>query len=440
MSAKQMEKATDDQILRLFEELPDEVGWVHPRHWHDFVGGSIQASREFGSFAKNAPYRALNLIQRFEAGKTERPAGAALAEIAKGATAPEDLIVCVHALDQRGFESEVFRTDAAACLKGLSHRFGGLDDQTCSLLEKWLTNWQPETNPATSEGETSHSRTAFNGAARDEQYQNSLLWDQQSSRIVPAGNYPVLEALMWGYLCRTPPKVNNWLAVLERHLARNENPAVWCELAEDLWRLKEANRGRATSFLESLFATHSEVFYTVAGVSLIARVWNWLPTHFMDQVLDAWISGSWKDGPQAGGEILALMLCRNPDDAEIRARIEQIMAGDDYDQRTVEALRLGVTQTLVAAWSEPALRAMATSLLVRFTSLGGAVEQALSAIFRKAQPLPADEHTRILLEALLKRPAILTKETYFLIEGLKGLLCDGWNANLVYQIVDTLTP
>ena len=220
MSAKQMEKATDDQIVRLLEELTDEVAWDHPRRWHDSVGGSIQGSREFGSFAKNPPHRALKLIQRFEAGKTERPAGAALAEMAKGATAPEDLIAWVHELDKRGFESEDFRTDAANCLQELSHRFGGLDDQTCGLLEKSITNWQPETDPATTEGKDGHSSAVVEGSVLGEHYQESLLWDQLSPRIVPAGNYPFLEALMWGYLCPTPPNVSDWLAVLERHLAR----------------------------------------------------------------------------------------------------------------------------------------------------------------------------------------------------------------------------
>ena len=439
MSAKQMEKATDDEILRLFEELTDEVAWDHPKRSHDFVGGSIQASREFAGFARNAPHRALNLIRRFQAGKTERPAGAALVEMAKVLPTADELVTCVHELDEREFASEHFRTDSARCMKELARRFGGLGDQTCGLLEKWITNWQPETDPATTEGKGGHSRTAVESNVPGEHYQESLLWDHRSPQIVPAGNYPVLEALMWGYLRRTPPLVNNWLAVLERHLAREENPAVWCEVSVDLWRLREADRARAARFLESLFSTCPEVFLNASGVSLIAHVLTWLPAELLDRVIDAWISGSWQGGPQAAGEILALTHCRKPDDANTRVRIERIMAGDDHDQRTVEELRLGVTHTLVAAWSEPTLRAMATSLLVRVASLGGtAVEQALSAIFRKAEPLPADDHTRALLETLLKRPSILTKEIHFLIKGLKGLLCDGWNANLVYQIVDAV--
>ena len=74
MSGEQMEKATDEQILVLFEELHDGTEQYHPRRWKGSVGGSVQASREFASFASKVPHRALHLILRFQAGKTERPA------------------------------------------------------------------------------------------------------------------------------------------------------------------------------------------------------------------------------------------------------------------------------------------------------------------------------------------------------------------------------
>ena len=84
MSSEQMHMATDDQILALFEELTDDTEWDHPRRqFTDFVGGSVQASREFANFASDAPHRAMKLIGMFEAGNMERPTGYALAELAK---------------------------------------------------------------------------------------------------------------------------------------------------------------------------------------------------------------------------------------------------------------------------------------------------------------------------------------------------------------------
>ena len=439
MSAEQMERATDDQIFALFEELTDDTGWDHPSRRTDFVGGSIQASREFASFAKNAPDRALNLIRRFRAGTMENPAGTALAELAKGSAPPETLVACIHELDERGFASEHFRTDAARCLGELAHRFGGLDDAACGLLEKWITHWRPETSAEGTDDQTVFLRPPITSAEPEEKDQTSLLWDQGPPRGLPQGNYPFLDALTHGYLCREPQEVNNWLAVLERHLERDENPAVWREVAEDLQRLVQADRGRAIRFLESFFSSCPEVLHTVTGVSLIGHILSWFPDRLLERIMDNWISASWEDGPQAVGEIMALKLCLNPDDPDTRKRIERIVVGDDFDPSVIDGLRLGVAHTLAATWAKPALRALTTPFLVRFVSMEGlAVERALSAIFSRDDTFPADDHTSNFLEALLEHPAILVGGGHFLIKGLKGLLRDGWNSTLVYKVTNAL--
>ena len=439
MSAEQMQKATDDQIFALFEELTDDTGWDHPmRQWPDPVGGSIQASREFAKFANSAPNRALNLIRRFKAGKMENPTGEAFAEMAKGTTPPETLIASIHELDERGFTSELFRANAARCLRELALRAGGLDDKTCSLLETWIMDWSPETT-----GQSRDDGTEYLGvsATSDEHEENceSLLWDHGSDRLVPQGNYPYLDALMHGYLCRNPHDVDGWLSILERHLPRSENPVVWYEIVVDLWHLDEADRNHAIRFLESLFRSYPEVLCSATGVSLIGRIQSWLPKQKLKGIINGWISGRWEKGPQAAGEIMTLKLCRNPDHPETRKRVEGFIIGDDYDPSVVDKLRLGVAHTLVVAWSEPALRALTTPLLIRLLSMGSvSVENALSAIFRKTDPLPADDHTRKFLEALLERPTILARGEYFLTDRLKGLLREGWHPTLVHKVANTL--
>ena len=65
MSPEQMTKATNDQIIKLFEELTDDTEWDHPKRPFNLEGGSIQASRAFADFAKNAPCRALQIIKQF---------------------------------------------------------------------------------------------------------------------------------------------------------------------------------------------------------------------------------------------------------------------------------------------------------------------------------------------------------------------------------------
>ena len=439
MSAEQMTRATDDQIFALFEELTDDTGWNHPtRRWPNRVGGSIQASMEFANFAKISPDRALNLIRRFQVGTMERPAGVALAELGKGTTPPETLIKTIRELDERGFSSQLFRVDVALCLEQLAPRANGLEDEMCGLLEKWITDWLPE--PEGNSTGDGFNHFIVNGNNNEHEEDNkSLLWDDRATRSVPQGNYHILNTLMCGYLCRKPPGYDHWLAVLERHLKRHENPAVWREVAEDLWRLVGADRQRATTFMEPFICSRPDVLFSVTGTRLIARVYSWLSEELLERFINSWITGSRVHGPQAAGEIMALRLCRNPDSPNIKGQIENILTGADYGPSVVDRLHLGITHTLVAAWGEPALRALTTSLLLRLMSMGSElVMNALSAIFQKCDPLPADDHTHKLLEAMLDRPSILAGGSYFLIEGLKGLLREGWNPNLVHKVANAL--
>ena len=442
MSAEQMEKATDDQIFALFEELPDSTEWNHPKQYRQInsSGGSIQASREFARFAKNKPDRALNLIRKFSAEKMERPAGAALAELAQDFTSKEPLVACVHELNERGFASEFFRADVAKCLELLANRFDGLDDATCDLLKGWITDWSSEGSFAeTTDRKPSYLGIQSGDSKSEEEYRESLLWDASDIRILPKGNYPILRALMRGYLCRSSQAVNDWLAVLQQHLTRVENPAVWREIAVDLRHLVKADQEHAIKFLETVFSKYPRTLQTAMGVQLIWHIMRWIPDQFLENIIDEWLAGSWKDGPQAAGEIIAAKLCLNPNSTITQCRIEQILAGKDHAPSTIDGLRLGVTHTLIIAWAEPALRALTTPLLIQLSSIENtAVENALSKVFLKVYPLPPDGHTRKLLETLLDWPSILYRDSGFLIRGLKGLLHDSWEPRVVYRVIKAL--
>ena len=168
-------------------------GGIIPRGKHEFVGGSVQASREFAEFSRNAPQRAIKLVQRFEAGKMERPAGAALAELARGAIAPDTLIGCVDALNERGFGSDTFRRSVARCFGRIALRRRGLSDETCSLLEAWIIDRAEKRDTVSADRDRGSLLTDANREDTQTDRKRSLLWDRQGSRIVPQGNLPILE-------------------------------------------------------------------------------------------------------------------------------------------------------------------------------------------------------------------------------------------------------
>ena len=432
MSSEQMARATNDQILKLFEDLTDDTEWNHPKRRFSHQGGSVQASREFADFAKNAPERALQIIKQFRAGDQERPSGYALAALGAGTVSPERLITCIRELEEKGFASEEYKSSAARCLREIARRAGGLDDITCGLLEGWLSLWIPEAD----EQNTSHVGTP---QTADEQY-DSILWGLGCLEGLPQGNYPILDALMLGYLLRKPKNVEDWLAVLERHLARREDPNVWCTMANHLDHIFHVDQHRSLLFLERLFNQYPTVLETVVGVRLIGRILDRIPCKMFNRILAGWISGKWSPGPLAAGEITALKLCRNPAESEARERVERSLVGADYDPSVVTALRIGIAHTLVVAWREPHLRELVTPLLVRLASIQNAdISKALSAVFLKTDPLPPDEFTRQILEAFLKQSSILNAGAcHFVIERMKGLLREGWCLTLVQKVAITL--
>ena len=430
MSAVQMTDAQDDDIIGLFKTLPDSTEWRHPgRTWPFRIGGSVQASTEFSEFAKTAPNRALRIIERFEPGKTERPVGEALAAMGEGDIPANTLIECIRRLDARGFASDPFRRGAARCLREVARRNEGLDEETCHLLEGWIT----ERPSAPGDDTTDSDDTTLTAC-------DSILWSQPDFVTLPQGNYPILDALMLGHLLRNQPGLSGWLAVLERHLKRDENLKVWSVLARDMPYLVNAEDGRGIAFIDALFARYPKLLNTRSGVLMIGHIVDRFPDEMTSRIIDGWVSGGWEYGPQAAGEVAALQLCRKPDSAVARERVDRFLRGDNYHSSTIERLHVGVTYTFAKCWHRIELRPLSTPLLIRLIDTAcDAIATALNLIFQRSAPLPIDVHTRELLQAMLRRPSVLVAQSlYFLVRSLKGLLYEDGYPALVYDVARTL--
>ena len=429
VSAEQMKKASDEDVIRLFEILADDTEWHHPtRMRSDLVGGSIQAAREFAEFAKAAPDRALRIMASFDPGKAERPAGEALAALGDSDVPAGTLVECIVNLASRGFDSAPFRIDVARCLRKVARRNHGFDDHMCDLLEGWIT----ERPSAVVESAPDSNDTVTTD--------HSILWSAHGLFALPRGNYPILDALMLGRLLRTSPDLNGILRVLERHLKRDEEVTVWSALTQYMPHLVGVNGGRGTKFLSALFCRYPALLCTKSGVQLIGQVVERLPDGLTNRIVDSWVSGDWTHGPQVAGEIAALNLFRKPDSGVARKRVDHFLQGDNLDPSTIERLRVGMTYTFARAWHHVESRPLSTQLLIRLIDTArGTVAAALQSVFQKSSPLPVDAHTRELLGALLKRPSMLvSNDAYFLVESMKGLLYEEGYSVLVYDVARTL--
>lgn len=423
MSAAQMAKAGDDEIVGLFEELVDDTGW-----------SSELASREFAEFAKGDPQRAFGILDRFEPRRQERPAGQALAALSGSPVPPSLLIARSHDLAERGFASNEFKAEVARCLREVADRGKGLDDKTCELLESWLTQRTLPQDDGEPEGRSGADEQ------RADRESGSLLWGGGYVTVSGDLNYTVLIALMCGYLRREPGDADGWLAVLERHLACNDSVRVWKALGDDLRYAAAADRHRSVTFFATLLERHPGILRTARGVRLIASIYSVIPAALLKRVLTEWVSGEWARGPQAAGEVAAFVLCHRPDDAERQAGVGMFLAGGDHAPAIAEGLRLGVAHTVTRGWQEPSLREVTTPLLLELIpGANGRLAEALQSLLGGSAPIPADDYTRQILEALLRHPAVLmVRNGGNVVERLKELLREVWNPELVHAVAEKL--
>ena len=158
MTVGEMSHASDEDLLRLFDELPDSVGWDNPRRsWSPDMsraGGAIQLSREFGELAKQAPNRVLALISRLQPQVHEQYAGEAIKGLANTELPPATLMGVIEELDNRGFRSREFRDDVASTAAALAGRSNGLPDTFLQRLIVWLTEEPEPIWPEAPTGET----------------------------------------------------------------------------------------------------------------------------------------------------------------------------------------------------------------------------------------------------------------------------------------------
>lgn len=429
LSAERLPRLSDDAIFRFIDYLHDGVERHPKRRWGPTSGGCHEAANVFAEFAKSDPERALRLIARFRPGRHEHAAGAALRALSGTEAAPRERIVAlIHDLDARGFESEEFRWNAAHTMAGAADRLKGQSDATVAMLKSWMTDWAPRTNDADTD-DTSLSKDSDDGG--------SLLWSMGGLAPLPHGNFPVLEAISWGLLCRDPADFDAWLDLLDGHLNRPENPEVWWAMCRILVNLDRIDTPRAHDFLDRLFAACPELLTTRSGVVLIANLVDWLAPEQLGGFLDGWVTSGWSRGPQAAAEVAILAAFRDPDDPEKRERIDRYLAAVGHEDTVAALLRHGIACGAVEAWREPSLRTMCTGLLTRLFDFADdpKIADALHRLADTSAPIPPDAETGQILAALIRHPRVMVRGGgHYLTERLKALLADGFDAETVYAV------
>lgn len=405
VSAEQMQKATDQDILNLFKEVTDEHQWDHPRA--RMKGGAIQAGQELARLAETDVERAVRLVRELSPEHNETPVSVVLESLIKACYDRNAIYSLIEELVAKGHSGNRFHHACASAIQDAVDQNHPVPNTLLTLLESWLVGVDPASEDVAGE----KSNRERNG---------SLLWGQRGMFMLPSGNYPILAALSAACLNPTPPLIEHWLGILEGHLSRSESPRVWATLA---WRylrwLNLADHARAQAFFTQLFARYPALLGTVHGIHLMAYLQHWISPASARHWLEI-MAQIGEDGAQGSGELMMLRHALFPAEDWVKERVIAALASTDATNREQ---RVGLVHAIVRLWSEPDHRQIAEYyLLPLLTTTDADVAHALAGIFLSNSFLP-DGSTRAMFDALCEHPALLRdRRAQHLAEPLEDLV------------------
>ena len=421
MSVDQMTKASDEEIIGLFDLLGSKSD-NHPKDW--LKGGTIQASQAFQEFAKEHPDKAIRIIFKMKPKDHNVPVSYTIEGLGNSNLSTAELFNVISALVKSGFDSDDFHFHAARAIGSRINSNTPLPENFFEILRGWLTSWIPPVHTSTTEEQADGG---------------SVIWQSHRMIMLPHGNYPILETISRACLLPKPPLTDRWLSILEEHLLRDEDPDVW-KVLSIYWlpNLAFADKNRSGHFLDALFSKYPQVIISADGAVLIARTQSWVGESFVFKWLKQLRDSNWKFGAQAYAEIMLLRHAWFPECDLAKEAIKDILSVKHEGFEKMTDLFVGIAYTAVELWSELQYRTLGTKFLLRLIPTpDNRVLRAVSHIFGRENTLFYDDNMKRILDFLCIYPEVLANDrTGYLIEVLENIVII--DPDRVYQICSAI--
>lgn len=404
MSHEQMSKAKDDDIINLFKELTDDTEWDHPKKRRDFIGGSIQASREFATFANESPERASILIKEFIPGQQERPAGMGIGGLLMSNYSPSaDIFDLIDNLVKKGFSTSEFRRDVTNGLSERARRDKGLPRRIINLLEGWMME---DEHPKLDDNNDNDEKDTTD---------QSILWGGGGMFMYPGGRDLFVQPIALGYLAQEIPEYSGFAAFIEKMLKHEKHPKVWQITFHWMKFLFDWDIEKATQYYNQVLRDYPDIAEDKIGIIAFGDILQLIPEN---PIVQDWLMqiGS-KDSvlsKQAFGELLMLYNFRNPDDQWGREQLEGILNNSQFlrEQR-------GVAFAASHNWHHLDYQSTCTEVLTRLSTTEDEITQrAISNVFLHNEIVPIKADSKRFIETVINNDGILVKSAERIVETI----------------------
>ena len=397
IEAESMAKASDDDIVNAFVELPDATGWDHPRRM--MAGGNVQLARAFATFAKDHVTRAVRILGRLDSSNGVRAAAYTIDAVSEDGEAAivfgliRDVVV-------RGFDNEEFRQAIASALFRMARRKVSIDNDLLTILETWVAEPIDE-DPLEGEEDDLDDDVLLEGETalqpkQEEPINRSLLWGVGGFGSYPGGDAPIAEAVVQIRLTRN--EAAEAIAFMARYLDREKRVRPWEILARHFLSLQAVNATTREAFLDRVLTEVDGLVGSKTFAQYLSEAER--DDHaLVDRHLDSWNASGSRAATQAYGEIVGLDALLHPKHAASHLRLQAILDDESGDLQKV-GVALSAAHILA---EEPDRRAAAAALLgPLLDSSNPAIWASAFEFFRLSDDLSPDAGTIAFLQAVTK--------------------------------------
>ncbi|WP_333153337.1 phosphorylase family protein [Microcoleus sp. B9-D4] len=429
MTKEEMSRASDSEILNLFDELSDKTRWDRSLSvWAKDLsrgGGAIEQSDEFGKLVKNDPDRCLRILPQLQPQRHESYAGKAIVNLSEIEFPASKLIQLVEELNQRGFSSEYFRDYAAGALEKIAEPNQGLPLPVLALLESWLpTHTKPELEYYQSKDE------------RHSDLKSPILFGLGGSHILPGGRGNIVRAIAEGYLRQNPPNLEGWEKFIRSQLGVEPHPAVWVYILRRMEPLLNGDRAQATELFDTVIHNYPEVLQYQFALYFIAHRVGWFePKETVQSWLEMLRANNSNFSQQAYGELLLIQYFQYQDEWSVE-RIRHHLATQDN-----EAILCGLAHAASYLWVEQKCRVIAAEILSTLASSSTeSIQHAVASVFRWSRDrFQLNPGMVKIVEAICKNRGALLAAANDLTEIIETKNLVDNNPKIVVKVCQSLT-